>query len=391
MSSGKTASPSTSSVTSTSTVRSKTPPTVVNATFKSKVEEAVIKSKEPIKSNETQQIQANKEKGVWLNRCETCAWKSDVPLSEYPINDDPCPCVIKKKSKKIDQTQKIAIRYLKPPTPPAPGPIIVRREANKPTAPAPPLVIRQEALRAKTPPVLVIREAPPPPPPVLPPKTITIPGKRLPAPPRKVVIERLPAEPAKPQTVIIERWLPYQQPKRKVIFQPAPPDPVVCKPKNVIVQWDSADVCVSKDVEHLGVVNVDPCEYSQRYSSVLKSVNEFPEELKSLPTHQGVELAANQKASPAHELEGDLDALKLVDLDAEGLGMYKHLVRNNACNKFKSPSAPDLESPGSFAYVDSMRNGLPSILCITTCNTPLGEEFYKRYDFVDHYQHEFFY
>ena len=90
-----------------STSRFRSPP----ALFNSKVEEAVIKSKEPIKTNETQQITANKEKGVWLNRCETCQWKGDVPLNEYPINDDPCPHIIKKKSKKIDQTQKIAIRY----------------------------------------------------------------------------------------------------------------------------------------------------------------------------------------------------------------------------------------------------------------------------------------
>jgi hypothetical protein len=44
-------------------------------------------------------------------------------------------------------------------------------------------------------------------------------------------IERLAPLPNKPQSVLIERWLPYTQSKRRVIFQGAPPDPVVIKPK----------------------------------------------------------------------------------------------------------------------------------------------------------------
>jgi hypothetical protein len=41
--------------------------------------------------------------------------------------------------------------------------------------------------------------------------------------------------PTKPQSVLIERWLPYPQLKRKVIFQPSKyNEPMVPKPKNVI-------------------------------------------------------------------------------------------------------------------------------------------------------------
>jgi hypothetical protein len=65
-------------------------------------------------------------------------------------------------------------------------------------------------------------------------KLITISGKRLPPPPRKVIIERLAPLPTKPQSVIIERWLPYNDNlKRRVVYQKAPPDPVVVKPRNV--------------------------------------------------------------------------------------------------------------------------------------------------------------
>jgi len=36
-----------------------------------------------------------------------------------------------------------------------------------------------------------------------------------------------------------------------------------------------------------------------------------------------IELAANKKYNPVHELEGDVCALNLINLECEGLGMYK--------------------------------------------------------------------
>ena len=82
------------------------------------------------------------------------------------------------------------MRYLRPPTPPAPGEIIITQEPNYVPAPAPPLIIRQQPARPTTPEPLVIREAPPQPPTQIGRKIITISGKRLPPAPRKVIIER---------------------------------------------------------------------------------------------------------------------------------------------------------------------------------------------------------
>lgn len=113
--------------------------------------------------------------------------------------------------------------------------------------PAPPLVIRQQPPRPCTPEPLVVREAPPKLPPAVGQKIITISGKRLPPPPRKVIVERLATVPSKPQAVITERWLPYQKAKRRVIFQAAPQDPVYCKPKNIIIQWESPNVVVKQE------------------------------------------------------------------------------------------------------------------------------------------------
>ena len=112
--------------------------------FKSRVEEAIVNSKlDPVPITETDKISANGEKGIWANKCEACAFKGDMPINQYPINHDSNPYVIRKKSKKVDQVQPVYIRYLKPPTPPEPGPLIIRQAANIPAVKAPPIFIRK--------------------------------------------------------------------------------------------------------------------------------------------------------------------------------------------------------------------------------------------------------
>ena len=63
--------------------------------------------------------------------------------------------------------------------------------------------------------------------------------------------------PSKPQAVLIERWLPYSQVKRRVIYQRANErDAVVVKPKNVIVQWEAPQVLnKSKFIVNLNNLN----------------------------------------------------------------------------------------------------------------------------------------
>ncbi len=301
--------------------------------YMSKIEASILRSSEPIPICETQEITAAGNRGIFANRCEVCTWKGDLPINEYPINEDACPNVINKRLKqKLEYVQEMAVRYLKPPTPPAPGEIIIKQEPNKPVAPAPPIVIRQQPPRPCTPEPLVIREAPPPAPPMCGRKVITISGKQLPAPPRKVVIERMPPIPSKPQSVVIERWLPYTEQKRRVIFQKAPPDPVVCKPKNIIVQWEAPEVCIKKDVRHLGVIRANPCEYVQKYGCSLKQPCDLPQFVRDIQPQCGIELAANKPYNPVHQLEGDVCALKYVNLECEGLNIYKEQVKEK-CEK----------------------------------------------------------
>lgn len=101
----------------------------------------------------------------------------------------------------------------------------------------------------------MIRERPPTPPARIGRTLITVAGKRASPVPRKVVMERLAKLPPKPQPVIVERWLPYKQQKRRVLYYGAPqqqPDSVYLTPKNVIVQWKSPECSVTPRITHLG-------------------------------------------------------------------------------------------------------------------------------------------
>ncbi|CAF2506945.1 unnamed protein product [Rotaria sp. Silwood2] len=137
------------------------------------------------------------------------------------LNNDPNPQMITKpNSDQITYQQNVSVRYLVPPTPPPPGPLIIR-EIVPPRAPTPPpVVIKYQEPSPPTPPPLILREAPPPPPPQQEPTIIT---KMLPPEPPsapRVIVEHNPPLPAKPQPIIIEKWLPYKPaPPREVIYE----------------------------------------------------------------------------------------------------------------------------------------------------------------------------
>jgi hypothetical protein len=295
--------------------------------------EQIINAAEPVEINETEEIEAAGHRGVWANKADSLNWRRDPPIHCYPINQDPAPdFVTKRTNQKIQFEQEIAIRYLRPPTPPASGDILIVQEPSCSLPPAPPLIIRQRPTRPSTPPPLVIREAPPAPPPVLCSKLIRIPGTRLPPPPRKVIVERLPVIPVKPQSILIERWLPYARPRRRVIFQQlSDPNAEAAeqarnkKIKNLVVQWDTPRVVVRKKMCNLGVVKADPACYKSLFAESMTTADRLPEFVRELPLPNGLnKLAADESPfGQLPELYGDLDALNLIDMDREGLSAYK--------------------------------------------------------------------
>lgn len=144
-----------------------------SSVYISPIEEAILRSNNfPVIINETEQVSALGERGIYANKCEAKNWKGEIPLSDYTLNEDDNPQVITKKvAHQLEYIQELAVRYLRPPTPPAPGEIIIKQEANKLSPPAPPIIIRQQPPRPKTPEPVIFREAPP-----LPPEPV---GKKL--------------------------------------------------------------------------------------------------------------------------------------------------------------------------------------------------------------------
>lgn len=60
----------------------------------------------------------------------------------------------------------------------------------------------------------------------------------------------------------------------------------------------------------------------------MKPSKDLPQFVLDIKTPEGLVLAAEQSNNcSVHELEGDLDALKLVDLEREGLGEYKSYLQ----------------------------------------------------------------
>ncbi|CAF2715751.1 unnamed protein product [Rotaria sp. Silwood2] len=180
------------------------------------------------------------------------------------INSQECPPVkvVKPNKQNVVYKKEIRIRYLQPPTPPPPAPIVIREKRIPPAPPQSPLLIRERKPEARTPPPLTIRERPPTPPPPLEPCII---DKNIPPPPpqpRQIIIERLPTPPPKPRTVIFEKWLPYKKVKRPVLLQKAPPPEPIKPTRNVIIEYEPLKAYTVRRVIEEGVFRVDPHEYT---------------------------------------------------------------------------------------------------------------------------------
>ena len=106
---------------------------------KSDLETVILASSEPIDLNETEEITVNGVRGIWANRNEVTNWRGNYPISKYPINEDINPKIIHKRTQQqIVYRQEVAIRYLRPPTPPAPGEILIQHQGSSLAPPAPP-------------------------------------------------------------------------------------------------------------------------------------------------------------------------------------------------------------------------------------------------------------
>jgi hypothetical protein len=333
-------------------------------THPSQIEQQVIQAQQPIQTNAREQFSHGQYRGLYLNKQEVDQFRGPIPIEQYKINEDPNPEVIRKRLDKLKYTQEVAVRFLQPPKAPKPGDLIIR-ERQSTIPPAPPVVLRQEGQGASTPAPLIYREAPPKTPVCIPEQVVEVDGDAIPPPARRVVVEKLSNLPAKPQNVIIEKWLPYQKQKRRVVFHPAQ-GCAAENPRNLIIEWEAPEVEVEQVCRNLGTINADPEEYRRQYGNELKQKCELPNlccELKPecppepapakpccpprqatpqcrqptprqptprqptprQPTPQcgACNGAQSRASSGVPELEGDVQALQLVDLEANGLAQYR--------------------------------------------------------------------
>ncbi len=204
----------------------------------------------------------------------------------------------------------VSLKFLKPPLPEKPGDITIIQEPDVQAAPEEPLRVVQKPPLPPTLPPRIFREKPPKPPVAIPTKYLTLPRKVLPPPPRQVIVERLPELPQLPPDIIIERWLGYKKRQRRVIFRPATPLKLLPVPKNVLIQWDSPDVVLTKEKISLGIEITDPVEYAAKNATNLVESNQLPPEVYAIEPPAGLKLAANSDSNRLPSLIGEVDALR---------------------------------------------------------------------------------
>jgi len=276
-----------------------------------------------------------------------------VPLNgnySVPDNVDPSPIVVRKKpTAPVNYTQLVSVKFLQPPPPQQPGDIVITQQKDVQAAPVAPKLIRQKAPLPVKPAPLVVREQPPLAPAPIPPEHHVIPGKVIPPPPRKVIIERLPQLPQPPQDLIVERWLEYAPRARRVVFRPAPPLIPAPPPKNVLIQWDSPNVALNRQFRNLGIASASPAQYVATFGASLVPASAVPDVSRNIRPANGARLAAENPPYPV-KLVGDVAALSLINR----AGNQQLASPNLYGSAYAAASTPAVNSASALAQGSSL-------------------------------------
>jgi hypothetical protein len=112
----------------------------------------------------------------------------------------------------------------------------------------------------------------------------------------------------------------------------------VVRPKNVIIQWEQPEVRIKKEIRDLGIIRANPAEYVERYRTELKVHQDLPEFVNEIKAPSGLKLAAETHSASIINLYGDLEALRLIDLDKEGLSQYRNLITGSSSGSITTSS-----------------------------------------------------
>ena len=82
--------------------------------------------------------------------------------------------------------------------------------------------------------------------------------------------------------IVIERWIPYgAQAKRRTIVQRAGAAAQYARPRNVIIQYEAAQVRIVRQFQRLGVVQANPQAYLQQYGAQLLEASALVQQARS--------------------------------------------------------------------------------------------------------------
>ncbi len=99
-----------------------------------------------------------------------------------------------------------------------------------------------------------------------------------------MIIKRVPPLPAKPRSVIIEKWLPYKTlPERPILYERAEQQqPTRSTQRNVILQYEPAHVRVEQEIQNVGCFRVDPEIYRAQFGSQLRRTDSIRRVLQDI-------------------------------------------------------------------------------------------------------------
>lgn len=158
-------------------------------------------------------------------------------------------------------------------------------------------------------------------------------------------MEKLPPLPPRPQKIIIEKWVPYEKVKRRVIYEKKGEPVLEKETKNLVIEWETPDVSIVQKIKNLGVVETNPDVYRKKHKFTKKHEN-LPKEVIGLEK-LGISLA-KKHSTELPELWGDIEALKLIDLKKEGLEEYEYLIRDNTNQSNRRDSFSQTDNSFSF-------------------------------------------
>ncbi|KAI3389011.1 hypothetical protein SNEBB_006664 [Seison nebaliae] len=134
----------------------------------------------------------------------------------------------------------------------------------------------------------------------------------------------IPAPPPKPREVILEKWLPYPEQKRKVIYQKAEPlknnEPL----KNYIIEYEAPKAVAVKHIIEEGITAVDPANYYRNQGDQEKGEICYIDKIKDIPDRP----TSHKFSSSSGNVYGNSQENSVVMKDSSDLNSQTQNVNN---------------------------------------------------------------